>query len=502
MKSLVPRWPRRLLRVLLVGALLPILTLDLDSPAAADGWQNVTSNLANMQSECGNLGLLSPVPKSNTIIAGIAQQGLWASSDGGASWQPLGTGQGSARITNRPYWISYDPLNPTRFYESGSYGGGGAFATTNAGATFAQLATVTHNDLASIDYTDPDRKTLLVGGHEQLRTLWKSTDAGQSWTNIGVNLPPGTGYSSAPLIIDARTYLVNATGVGEQGIFRSTDGGLTWTRVSSLGPDGPPLVTSDGSIYWAVGEALAKSSDHGVTWSSIDGGFVNSLHPIEVPGGRLVSARSDTLVVSSDGGATWTQFGPQLPYPPAGVVYSENQKALFIWHWDCGTRVLPDAIQKLSYEFPSAPGLTASAGLATSSIDHTSVQFRANWVSPTYLAAGQSITVFQDVFADHDVNLTFSVDVLDTQGDQPVLQSSLEDQAIAAQQMTRLALTIGLPGSLPSGTYVVKTAAVGPDGNQYARSDSAGSFVVTAPPPTPTPVPGDDAVANVDQPQG
>ena len=504
MKSTVCGWPRRVLSAFLVAAvaaLVSLSTFDAGSAAAADGWTNVTSNLANMQSECGNLTLLSPVPGSNTLIAGVAQKGLWATSDGGASWQPLGTGQGSARISNRPSWISYDPLNPAHFYESGIYSGGGAFATTTGGTTFAQLGTVTHNDFVSIDYTDPDRKTLLVGGHEQPRTVWKSTDSGKSWTNVGVNLPAGTGFSSDPLIIDAKTYLVNAAGSGQAtpGIFRTTDGGATWTRVSSLGPNGAPLVTSDGNIYWAVADALAKSSDHGVTWSLVGGGFVNE-HPIEVPGGRLVTAQQDTLVVSSDGGASWEPLGPQLPYSPAGVVYSESQKALFIWHWDCGTRVPADAIEKLSYEFPSTAGPLASPGDAANGADPETVQFLADWVSPTYLAAGQSVTVHQDTFATQNVNLTLSVDIFNTQG-QLVQHSSLDNQALAAQQTTPLALTIPLPTSLQPGTYVVKTAALGPDGNQYAESDSAGTFVATTPPPTLTPLPSDNTVDNPDQAQ-
>jgi len=203
MKSLVRGCTRHLLSALSLSALVALLALDAGSAAAADGWTNVTSNLANMQSECGNLTMLSSVPGSNTVIAGVAQHGLWASSDGGAKWQQLGTGQGSAPVTNRPSWISYDPSNPAHFYESGIYNGAGAFATINAGSTFAQLGNITHSDFVSVDYTDPDRKTLLAGGHEQGRTVWRSTDAGKSWTNVGVNLP-GTGSSTNPLVIDAR----------------------------------------------------------------------------------------------------------------------------------------------------------------------------------------------------------------------------------------------------------------------------------------------------------
>jgi hypothetical protein len=85
------------------------------------------------------------------VIAGLWRQGLWATSDGGASLATTrGTGQGSARVTNGPSWISYDPHNPGRFYESGIQYGGGAFATTNGGTTFAQLGTVTLNDFGPV----------------------------------------------------------------------------------------------------------------------------------------------------------------------------------------------------------------------------------------------------------------------------------------------------------------------------------------------------------------
>jgi hypothetical protein len=226
------------------------------------------------------------------------------------------------------------------------------------------------------------------------------------------------------------------------------------------------------------------------------------VQPIEVPGGQLVTAKRDTLVVSSDGGETWEPLGPQLPYVPAGVVYSANQKALFIWHWDCNTRVLPDAIERLSYEFsPSAGGAIARPGPAANVASPATVHFLANWVAPTYLAAGQSVTVYQDAFANQNVDVTLSVDIFDSQG-QRILHSSLDNQALVAQQTTPLALTIPLPASLPSGTYVVKTTALGPDGIQYPQSDdSASKFVTSGPPPMPTSVSGGDTEDNPDQPQ-
>src|SRR6185436_21085969 len=95
-------------------------------PLAAQ-WSNVTANLADMPSECGNLCLLSPVPGQDKIIAGIAKRGLWQTSDGGATWVALGQDTGSDSIINRPSEIVYDPKDANRFWESGIYNGPGVY---------------------------------------------------------------------------------------------------------------------------------------------------------------------------------------------------------------------------------------------------------------------------------------------------------------------------------------------------------------------------------------
>jgi hypothetical protein len=60
---------------------------------------------------------------------------------------------------------------------------------------------VTHDDFISVDYTDPNRQTMLVGGHEQSQSVWKSTNAGSTWTNIGTALPTGTGFRQLAILI-------------------------------------------------------------------------------------------------------------------------------------------------------------------------------------------------------------------------------------------------------------------------------------------------------------
>ncbi|MGA2864478.1 MAG: hypothetical protein ABSF95_08310 [Verrucomicrobiota bacterium] len=307
-----------------------------------------------MPSECGNLCLLSVVPGKDEIIAGIAQKGLWATSDGGMNWTPLGQGGGSDLIVNRPSWIVYDPANSDVFWESGIYNSFGVYQTTDGGQTFHHLGKITHNDYLSIDFSDPQRLTLLAGGHEQSRTVWKSVDGGRNWANVGTNLPAGTKFSSNPLLASASTYLVNASGygVGTGGVYRTTDGGTTWTSVCTLEANGIPLAASDGTIYWELiyDRGVIRSADQGQAWVQACGfGAIKGAHVIELPDGRLAAVGANCIKVSSDKGSSWAQVAEPTPIQAAGVVYSPERQAFFVWQWDCGNKVLPNAIFRCDY---------------------------------------------------------------------------------------------------------------------------------------------------------
>ena len=345
----------RFIRPLLAAGILFTIT----SPLAAQ-WVNVTANLADMPSECGNMCLLSAVPGQDRIIAGIAKRGLWQTTDGGTIWTALGQGAGSDAIVNRPSRILYDPMDVKIFWESGIYNSSGVYHTSNGGETFQHLGSAKHNDYVSVDFADPQRRILLAGGHEQSRTVWKSVDGGQTWTNVGVNLPEGTKHSSNPLLIDAATYLVNASGWGKGtgGVFRTSNGGATWMQTSALEANGAPLKASDGSIYWpiAYGRGLIRSTDQGQTWTQVCGpGVIKGSQIIELPDQRLATVAGKGLKVSSDRGTTWTPVGEPTPVQPAGVIYAPVRQAFFIWNWDCGNKVLTNAVWRHEYRIEPKP---------------------------------------------------------------------------------------------------------------------------------------------------
>jgi photosystem II stability/assembly factor-like uncharacterized protein len=334
--------------------------LGLVSPLPAQ-WVNVTANLADMPSECGNMCLLSVVPGQDRIIAGIAKRGLWQTTDGGSHWTPLGQGAGSDSIVNRPSHILYDPANPNVFWESGIYNSSGVYRTSDDGRSFQHLGSAKHNDYVSVDLSDPQRRTLLAGGHEQSRTVWKSVDAGQTWTNIGLSLPEGTKHSTHPLLLDASTYLVNASGWGRGtgGVFRTTTGGATWAQVSALEANGTPLRAGDGSIYWllASDRGLIRSADQGATWTQVcGGGTIKGSRIIELPDTKLAAVSGKHIKVSADRGATWTPLLEPLPVQPAGLIYAPARQAFFIWNWDCKDKVLTNAVWRHDHRIEATAG--------------------------------------------------------------------------------------------------------------------------------------------------
>lgn len=332
----------------------PTASNPLVTPSAS--WVDATGNLAGLASECGNLTLLSAVPDSDAIIAGVAKVGLFETRDGGEHWEPLGTGAGSASITNRPSSIVYDPEHPGTFWESGIYNGGGVYKTTDDGATFQQLGDIGHNDLVSVDFGDPERTTLLVGGHEQKQILYLSTNGGESFEQIGANLPADSHFSSAPLVLDDSTFLLGACGYGDGtcGIYRTDDAGDSWERVSALAATARPLWASDGAIYWPLiyNSGLARGSADGTSWTQVADGSVTA-PPVELPDGRILTLKGRDVVVTADQGANWNVVGEPLPFDASGVVYSAQTKMLFAWHWDCGDIVLPDAIASAGFDHTS-----------------------------------------------------------------------------------------------------------------------------------------------------
>jgi photosystem II stability/assembly factor-like uncharacterized protein len=250
----------------------------------------------------------------------------------------------------------FDPKNPDIFWESGIYNANGVYKTIDNGNIFAALGDAKHTDSVSVDLSDPQRQTLLAGGHEQKQTVYRSENGGGAWTNVGTNLPAGTNFCTTTLVIDKQIHLVGCSGYagGTNGVFRTTDGGKTWAHTATQEAADQPLWASDGTIYWSIiyDRGMIKSTDQGNTWTApIGGNTVKTTHPIELPDGRIVTVGPKTLMISSDHGAHFTAIGTAPPFAPASVAYSPYRNAFYIRNWDCKDLVLPNAVMQFGFDY-------------------------------------------------------------------------------------------------------------------------------------------------------
>ena len=246
---------------------------------------------------------------------------------------------------------------------------GGVWKTTSAGATWYPIfdAIKDVSSIGSIDVAPSDPDVIYVGtgdiitggGINEGNGMYKSTDAGTTWRHIGLDAT-----RQIPTILvdpkDPNVVLIGAQGNAhaknkERGVYRSTDGGATWTQTlfvnDSTGlqklarafdtpnvvfattvahytpppPPGPPQAPAfgggrGGPQVGPTNTKLFKSTDGGVTWSEIAGHGLPRL-----TGKMWVAVANKTnaqrvyvigdwgLYRSDDGGATWKQMAADDP---------------------------------------------------------------------------------------------------------------------------------------------------------------------------------------------
>jgi photosystem II stability/assembly factor-like uncharacterized protein len=168
--------------------------------------------------------------------------------------------------------------------------------------------------------------------------LFRSTDGGRTWTRVAFG--PGARLGRLAVSSDGDAYVVEERDGGAV-VHRSTDGGATWTaRPAPAGLDDgfPPLgalaADADGRVF-----AFAERApgDDGQVWSSADGGATWAASPFPAlffspvaAAGRLLALDQETgsVQVSGDGGMTWTPIavgpgrGTFLRQGPDGAVYA------------------------------------------------------------------------------------------------------------------------------------------------------------------------------------
>jgi photosystem II stability/assembly factor-like uncharacterized protein len=229
------------------------------------------------------------------------------STDAGVDWKSLSQGLGGS---NLPFSrIEVAPANPAIVYAERAPHH--FYRSSDAGATWREIAG-TPDDLMdaylgtfAVDPRNPSTVYLEYVGLD-VTSLSKSTDGGDTWDQI-VSCPPGL----TALAVDPVESQVLLAGTAGYGIFRSTNGGITWNHESQAGiPDSYRIWSI--AVDPADSRSAVMSALEGTYWS-VDGGesFLRS-SVVNAPTGDFAFAvdaiyeRADSnVLVSTDSGATW-----------------------------------------------------------------------------------------------------------------------------------------------------------------------------------------------------
>jgi photosystem II stability/assembly factor-like uncharacterized protein len=335
---------------------------------AGKTWRKASAALANPKIK----GIVVDPSNPSTLYA-ATDGAIVKSADGGVNWRLILGGNASILLA---------PSNPSRLYASTN---AGLFRSDDAGGSWARLKPTgfplptpgTPPRLCDLVLVVADKPDTLFAACLTDYHLYRSTDAGNTWTPAVEGLPdpvlvstvadpqhPSTIYVSISSAINGRATEADITG----HVLKSTDAGETWAELApqEWGANPPNLAIDprDPATIWAV-QPAASESDVSVIKRSTDGG--NTWKRVELTGlGTMTvwllfdprlpdmlyalsgpSVDDQTIYRSSDGGTTWEDIGedirtesgrvmgqPTLLVPdaaPGGGLYAATSRGLFKW---------------------------------------------------------------------------------------------------------------------------------------------------------------------------
>lgn len=364
-----------------------------EEPEEKGPWHGLTWRLIGPYRGGRVLAVTGVVGDSHTYYFGATGGGVWKSTDGGLAWRPMA--DKVKDMSPSIGAIAVAPSDPNVIYAGTGeacirgdiIAGNGVYKSTDGGKTWSESGlkdTVAIGRLI-VHPKNADIAFVAALGHpfgpNPERGIFRTTDGGKIWSKVlykddntgGIDLafdPANPNIIFAALWQARRSPWGMDSGGPGSGLYRSTDGGNTWKRLSAHGlPDGPlgrigvAVAYGNSNRIWALIEAdkggLFRSDDGGENWTLVnserqyrqrafyythifadprlaDGVYVlntgmyhsndggKTFRQIRVPHGdnhglwidptdpnRMIESNDGGANVSTNGGASWTGQGNQ-----------------------------------------------------------------------------------------------------------------------------------------------------------------------------------------------
>jgi photosystem II stability/assembly factor-like uncharacterized protein len=278
----------------------------------------------------------------NVYYAGAASGGIFKTTDAGATWSPVFDDEPASSVGS----LAVAPSDPNviwagtgeSFIRSNISIGNGIYKSTDAGETWTHMGLEKTGRIGRlvIDPRDPDVVVACTLGHaygpQPERGVFRTTDGGKTWEKT-LFVDENTGCSDVamdannPRILFAGMWQIEIHTFGRtsggpgSGLFRSNDGGVTWTRLEGHGLPASPV----GKIGVAV--APSRSSRVYALIETGDG--------VPDEGRPADSTQSGQLWRSDDGGDSWQvvsydrQLRGRTAYYTRQVVEPDNENEVY-----------------------------------------------------------------------------------------------------------------------------------------------------------------------------
>ncbi len=302
------------------------------STNSGTSWSALNVGLGTTQFYAG----LSTHPTDDRVVLGGTQDnGTNQRTQGGLAWTQVFGGDGG--------WTQIDQAAPTRRFVE-FQGTGNLYRSLSSGASFNYVGSGINSG---------DRNCFLppflieVGNSNRMlyatHRIYRSTNGGSSWTAISGDLTTGSGaIRCLAQSASDPNYVYVATNDGNVQV--SDDGGSTFTLVLS-GRPGWPRVTREIFVHPTDPETallgtasfntvqVQRTTDGGASWQALDQGLadqpVNVVALVPAAAGlpELIFAGTDAgLFMTADQGDTWSLFGRGLPRAPVIDILVEPQR--------------------------------------------------------------------------------------------------------------------------------------------------------------------------------
>jgi Sortilin, neurotensin receptor 3, len=192
--------------------------------------------------------------------------------------------------------------------------GAGLLQSSNAGNTWQVLANSQFEGqfLTSLAVDPTDQQTMYLSA--SWFGAWQSADGGQTWQQM-TGLPSGAVWDLVLAKYDSNTLfaaVVGNTGAqqSQNGVYKSTDGGATWTLLGGGLPSGAALGASNADGSTTSGAVRIESgATQGVVYVSM---LIVGANPTPPPTNAVTAIQRFS---SGDGGASWTALQPSSNNP-------------------------------------------------------------------------------------------------------------------------------------------------------------------------------------------